>query len=72
MGALKSLRDRKSVGTLRPRRAWVIERTLAWLNRWQRLSKDSRKQIDKREAVGYSLTSIACFSGLARAENDGH
>ncbi len=58
----------QSVGTFKaePRR-WVIERTLAWLNRCRRLSKDFEKTIASAEAW-VLLASIRVLSRrLARA-----
>ena len=58
----------QSVGTVKaePRR-WVIERTLAWLNRCRRLSKDFEKTIASAEAW-VLLASIRVLSRrLARA-----
>jgi putative transposase len=58
----------QSVGTFKaePRR-WVIERTLAWLNRCRRLAKDFEKTIESAEAW-VLLASIRVLSRrLARA-----
>jgi putative transposase len=58
----------RRVGTFKaePRR-WVIERTLAWLNRCRRLSKDFEKTIASAEAW-VLLASIRVLSRrLARA-----
>jgi putative transposase len=58
----------KSVGSFKPeRRRWVVERTLAWLNRCRRLSKDFEKTIASAEAW-VLLASIRVLSRrLARA-----
>jgi putative transposase len=58
----------QSVGTFKPeRKRWVIERTLAWLNRCRRLSKDFEKTIASAEAW-VLLASIRVLSRrLARA-----
>ena len=58
----------QSVGTFKAeRKRWVIERTLAWLNRCRRLSKDFEKTIASAEAW-VLLASIRVLSRrLARA-----
>lgn len=58
----------QSVGTFKAeRKRWVIERTLAWLNRCRRLSKDFEKTIASAEAW-LTLASIRVLSRrLARA-----
>src|ERR1700722_1150534 len=58
----------QSVGTFKAeRKRWVIERTLAWLNRCRRLSKDFEKTIASAEAW-ILLASIRVLSRrLARA-----
>ncbi len=58
----------QSVGSFKPeRRRWVVERTLAWLNRCRRLSKDFEKTIASAEAW-VLLASIRVLSRrLARA-----
>jgi len=63
----------QSVGTFKaePKR-WVIERTIAWLNRCRRLSKDFEKTIASAESW-VLLASIRVLSRrLARASNYGH
>jgi putative transposase len=63
----------QSLGTFKaePKR-WVIERTLAWLNRCRRLSKDFEKTIASAEAW-VLLASIRVLSRrLANASNHGH
>ena len=58
----------ESVGSFKPEpKRWVIERTLAWLNRCRRLSKDFEKTIASAEAW-VLLASIRVLSRrLARA-----
>jgi putative transposase len=63
----------QSVGTFKaePKR-WVIERTIAWLNRCRRLTKDFEETIASAEAW-VLLASIRVLSRrLARATNHGH
>jgi putative transposase len=63
----------QSLGTFKaePKR-WVIERTLAWLNRCRRLSKDFEKTIASAEAW-VLLASIRVLSRrLANASNHAH
>ncbi|MEX2185743.1 MAG: IS5 family transposase, partial [Pirellulales bacterium] len=43
--------------TLLPRR-WVVERTLAWIGRWRRHSKDYERRTDSSEAM-VKITGIA-------------
>ena len=66
--AIEIITRSENAGTFKvqPRR-WVIERTLAWLNRCRRLSKDFEKTIASAEAW-LLLASIRVLSRrLARA-----
>jgi len=48
-----------------PRR-WVVERTLGWLNRWRRLSKDYEQLPQTSEAMIYATMSLIMTRRLAR------
>lgn len=48
-----------------PRR-WVVERTLGWLNRWRRLSKDYEQLPQTSEAMVYATMSLIMTRRLAR------
>ncbi len=48
-----------------PRR-WVVERTLGWLNRWRRLSKDYEQLPQTGEAMIYATMSLIMTRRLAR------
>jgi putative transposase len=48
-----------------PRR-WVVERTLGWLNRWRRLSKDYEQRPQTSEAMIYATMSLIMTRRLAR------
>lgn len=50
--------------TILPRR-WVIERTLAWLGRYRRLSKDYEELPESEEAVIYAAMSWLMLRRLA-------
>jgi putative transposase len=50
--------------TILPRR-WVIERTIAWLGRYRRLSKDYEELPESEEAVIYAAMSWLMLRRLA-------
>ena len=45
---------------------WVVERTLGWLNRWRRLSKDYERLTDTSETLIYLTMSRLMVRRLAR------
>jgi transposase len=41
------------------RKRWIVERTLGWLGRWRRLSKNYERKTDTAEAIVYiSMTYL--------------
>ena len=45
---------------------WIVERTIAWLNRFRRLSKDYEYYLDTSEAFLYFISSTLILRRLAR------
>ena len=52
-GVLEMVKKKKKKGFHVLPRRWVVERTLAWLTRYRRLSKDYEKQPSSSEASVY-------------------
>ena len=53
---------------LLPKR-WIVERTIAWLNRFRRLSKDYEYYTDTSEASLYFISSTLTLRHLARLQD---
>ena len=47
-----------------PRR-WVVERTLGWLNRYRRLSKDYERLVESSESMIYIASIQTLLNRLA-------
>ena len=56
-----------TVGFVVQHRRWVVERTIAWLGKYRRLSKDYEVQTDTSEAWIYAAMSHILLRRLAAA-----